>query len=86
MTMHPIAETPSSAYSHAFGGTLSLEDLRRHTPAVFADSASERTKPSYRFINICGQPHMLINVAPAVMWRSTLMTGRIPTMGRLSNT
>jgi hypothetical protein len=49
--MHPIAETPSSAYSHAFGGTLSLEDLRRHTPAVFADSASERTKPSYRFIN-----------------------------------
>ncbi len=51
MTMHPIAETPSSAYSHAFGGTLSLEDLRRHTPAVFADSASERTKPSYRFIN-----------------------------------
>jgi hypothetical protein len=51
MTMHLIAETPSPAYSHAFGGTLSLEDLRHRTPAVFADSASERTRPTYRFIN-----------------------------------
>jgi len=42
---------PSPTYSQAVGGTLSIEDLRRHTPAVFADSASERTKPSYRFIN-----------------------------------
>jgi hypothetical protein len=51
MNMHVIAETPSPAYSQAVGATLSLEDLRRRTPAVFADSASERTKPTYRFIN-----------------------------------
>ncbi len=51
MNTHVIAEMPSPAYSHAFGGTMSLEDLRRHTPAVFAGSASERTRPTYRFIN-----------------------------------
>jgi hypothetical protein len=51
MNTHVIAETPSPAYSQAVSATLSLEDLRRRTPAVFADSASERTKPTYRFIN-----------------------------------
>jgi len=51
MNTHVIAETPSPAYSQAVSATLSLEDLRRRTPAVFADSASERTKPTYRFIS-----------------------------------
>lgn len=51
MTTHVIAEMPSPAYSNAFGSTLSLEDLRHHTPAVFAESASERTRATYRFIN-----------------------------------
>ncbi len=70
MNMHVIAETPSPAYSQAVSATLSLEDLRRRTPAVFADSASERTTPTYRFINLCGRPHKLINVAPDEMWRA----------------
>ena len=69
MNTHVIAETPSPAYSQAVSVTLSLEDLRRRTPAVFADSASERTKPTYRFINLCGRPHKLINVVAPNMWR-----------------
>jgi hypothetical protein len=51
MNTNVIAETPSPAYSHAVSDILSLEDLRRHTPAVFADTASARTKSTYRFIN-----------------------------------
>jgi aspartate aminotransferase-like enzyme len=51
MNTHAIAETPPSAYGHAVGATLSLEDLRHHMPAVFADAASDRTRPTYRFIN-----------------------------------
>ena len=70
MNTHVIAETPSPAYSQAVGATLSLEDLRRRTPAVFADSASAKTKPTYRFISLCGRPHKLINVANAHMWRA----------------
>jgi hypothetical protein len=50
MTTHVIDET-SPAYSHAFADTLSLDELRQRTPAVFADCASARTKPTYRFIN-----------------------------------
>ena len=70
MTTHVIAEMLSPAYSNAFGSTLSLEDLRHHTPAVFAESASERTRATYRFINLCGRTHKLINVANAHMWRA----------------
>ena len=69
MNTHVIAETPSPAYGQAVGATLSLEDLRRRTPAVFADSASERTKPTYRFINLCVRPHNEINVVAPNMWR-----------------
>jgi hypothetical protein len=51
MTTHVIAELSSPIYSNAVGSTLSLEDLRRDTPAVFAHSASHRTRATYRFIN-----------------------------------
>jgi hypothetical protein len=46
-----IAESDTRAYSHAFAGTLTIDELRLRTPAVFAAHASERTKPTYRFIN-----------------------------------
>jgi hypothetical protein len=46
-----ITESPSPAYSHAFGCTLLLDELRVRAPAVFAAGASDRTKPTYRFIN-----------------------------------
>jgi hypothetical protein len=39
-----------SRYANAFGGSLSLEDVRQRAPAVFAQSAHERTSGSYRFI------------------------------------
>lgn len=39
-----------SRYANAFSGSLSLEDVRQRAPAVFAQSAHERTSGSYRFI------------------------------------
>lgn len=51
MNHFTIAESDSPVYSHAFAGTLTVDELRRRTPAVFAAQASERTKPTYRFIN-----------------------------------
>ena len=39
-----------SRYANALSGSLSLEDVRHRAPAVFADSAHERTSSSYRFI------------------------------------
>jgi len=63
MNTFSIAEAVAPAYAQAFGRTLSLEELRHRTPAVFAGNASERTKPTYRFINKCGSQHLSINVA-----------------------
>ena len=71
MNTFSIAEAVAPAYSHAFGRTLSIEELRQRTPAVFAGNASERTKPTYRFIDKCCEPHLLINVATAHMWRTS---------------
>src|SRR5271166_4445247 len=51
MNMLAITDSPSPAYSHALGRTLVLDELRVRTPAVFAVGASDRTKPTYRFIN-----------------------------------
>ena len=57
-TLH-VAESALPAYSHAFGRTLSIDDLRSRTPAVFAGNASARTKPTYRFINTADVLHAL---------------------------
>jgi hypothetical protein len=45
-----VAESALPAYSRAFGHTLSIDELRSCTPAVFAGHASTRTKPTYRFL------------------------------------
>src|SRR5271154_5451211 len=58
-TLH-IAESALPAYSHAFGRTLSIDDLRSRTPAVFAGNASARTRPTYRFINTEDVLHALL--------------------------
>jgi Domain of unknown function (DUF932) len=55
-----VAESALPAYSHAFGHTLSIDELRSRTPAVFAGHASTRTKPSYRFINTADVLHALL--------------------------
>jgi len=51
MNTFSVYEAVAPTYAHAFGPTLSIDELRRHTPAVFAGQASARTKPTYRFIN-----------------------------------
>jgi hypothetical protein len=68
MTHFTVAESALPAYSHAFSRSLSIEELRSRTPAVFADTAAACTKPTYRFISKCGQPHLLINVVLSHMW------------------
>jgi hypothetical protein len=60
MNTSHVAESASPAYSHAFGRTLSIDDLRSRTPAVFAANASTRTKPTYRFINTADVLHALL--------------------------
>src|ERR1700683_4950385 len=37
-------------YANALSASLSLEDVRHRAPAVFAESAHERTSSHYRFI------------------------------------
>jgi hypothetical protein len=39
-----------SRHANAFSSSLSLEDVRQRAPAVFAQSAHERTSANYRFI------------------------------------
>ena len=51
MNTFSVSETIAPEYSHAFGRTLSIDELRHQTPAVFASNASARTKPTYRSIN-----------------------------------
>jgi hypothetical protein len=51
MNTFSISEAIAPEYSHAFGRTLSMDELRHSTPAVFAGNASARTKSTYRFIN-----------------------------------
>ena len=42
-TLH-VAESALTGYSHAFGRTLSIDELRNRTPAAFAGNASTRTR------------------------------------------
>jgi hypothetical protein len=51
MNIFHINESVSPSYSNAFTGALSLQDLQARAPAIFAETASSCTKPSYRFIN-----------------------------------
>ena len=39
-----------SRHANVFSGSLSLEDVRHRAPAVFAESAHERTSPNYTFV------------------------------------
>jgi len=55
-----VAESALPAYGHAFSRTLSIDELRSRTPAVFAPHASTRTKPTYRFINTADVLHALL--------------------------
>lgn len=58
---YTIAETTTPAYTQDMSKSLTLDDLRRSAPAVFAGTASQRTKPTYRFINTHGVLQALID-------------------------
>lgn len=48
--MNTSATIEFSRHANAFSGSLSLEDVRRRAPAVFAETAHQRTSPTYRFV------------------------------------
>jgi hypothetical protein len=84
MTMLNVAESTPPAYSHAFGQTLSIDDLRTRTPAVFAGSASTRTKPTYRFINTASVLHALREAGfePSAAQQTRSRSGSDPSYAR----
>ena len=59
MTTFQINEAISPIYGHAFTPALSMQDLQHRAPAVFAETASTATKPTYRFINTAEVVHAL---------------------------
>jgi hypothetical protein len=75
-----VAESIAPVYSHAFGHTLSIEELRSRTPAVFAGNASTRTKPTYRFINTAGVLSALLDAGfePAAAQQTRSRPAPIP--------
>src|SRR5258705_8939585 len=48
--MNTFMDIGFSRHANAFSGSLSLEDVRHRAPAVFAQSAHERTSANYRFV------------------------------------
>ncbi len=48
--MNTFMDISFSRHANAFSGSLSLEDVRHRAPAVFAQSAHERTSANYRFV------------------------------------
>ena len=84
MNTFSIAEAVAPVYSHAFCRTLSIEELRHRTPAVFAGNASERTKPSYRFINTAGVLEALLDAGfvPSAAQQTRSRKGSDPSYAR----
>jgi len=48
--MNTSTDIGFSRHANAFSGSLTLEDVRRRAPAVFAESAHEGTSLNYTFI------------------------------------
>ncbi len=84
MTHFTIAESALPAYSHAFSRSLSIEELRTRTPAVFADTASGRTKATYRFINTAEVLHALLDAGfqPSAAQQTQTRRGSDPLYAR----
>ncbi len=84
MNTFSISEAIAPEYSHAFGRTLSIDELRHHTPAVFAGNASARTKPTYRFINTAHVLQALLEAGfqPSAAQQTRTRSGSDPTYAR----
>jgi hypothetical protein len=81
MNTFSVSETIAPEYSHAFGRTLSIDELHRQTPAVFAGNASARTKPTYRFINTAHVLQALLEAGfqPSAAQQTRTRSGSDPT-------
>jgi Domain of unknown function (DUF932) len=84
MTHFTVAESALPTYSNAFSRSLSIDELRTRTPAVFADSASGRTKPTYRFINTSDVLHALLDAGlqPSAAQQTQTRRGSDPMYAR----
>jgi hypothetical protein len=84
MNTFSISETIAPEYSHAFGRTLSMDDLHRQSPAVFAGNASACTKPTYRFINTAHVLQALLEAGfqPSAAQQTRTRSGSDPTYAR----
>ena len=82
-TFH-VAESALPAYSHAFGRTLSVDELRNRTPAAFAGNASTRTTATYRFISTAEVLNALLDAGfqPAAAQQTRTRQGSDPTYAR----
>ena len=84
MNTFSISESIAPEYSHAFGRTLSIDELRHSTPAVFAGNASARTRPTYRFINTAHVLQALLEAGfqPSAAQQTRTRSGSDPTYAR----
>ena len=84
MNIFHVAESALPAYSHAFGRTLSVDELRNRTPAAFAGNASTRTTATYRFINTAQVLNALLDAGfqPAAAQQTRTRQGSDPTYAR----
>jgi hypothetical protein len=84
MNTFSLSEAIAPEYSHAFGRTLTIDELRNRTPAVFAGNASARTKPTYRFINTAEVLQALLNAGfqPSAAQQTRSRSGSDPTYAR----
>jgi hypothetical protein len=84
MNTFSLSEALAPEYSHAFGRTLTIDELRHSTPAVFAGNASVRTKPTYRFINTAEvlQAPLEAGFHPSAAQQTRTRSGTDPTYAR----
>jgi hypothetical protein len=84
MNTFSISEAIAPEYSHAFGRTLSIDELRHSTPAVFAANASSRTRSTYRFINTAQVLQALLEAGfqPSAAQQTRTRSGSDPTYAR----
>jgi hypothetical protein len=84
MNTFPISESTAPKYAQAFARTLSIDELRDRTPAVFASEASGRTRPTYRFINTAKVVHALLDAGftPSAAQQTRTRTGSDPIYAR----
>jgi hypothetical protein len=77
-------ENRSPTYVQALDPPLSLDELRRRTPAVFAEGASARTKASYRFIDTSSVLQALLRAGfrPSAAQQTRSRAGSDPTHAR----